>query len=61
MTHAVIKEDSNGDLVDVKYYCSDYCAKGDPDYAGWNGAHELSIAERCNGCGRALYLVKEEA
>ena len=50
MANIVLKEDLNGDTVDVSYYCTDYCAKTDPDYAGWYGCVEAGRQERCNYC-----------
>lgn len=41
MAHAVIIENADGEVVDVNYYCSDYCAQDDKHYAGWNGCHEI--------------------
>lgn len=51
VAHLVIIEDANGELEDVHYYCSDYCAQSDPLYGGWNGAHEVHTVEVCASCG----------
>ena len=48
--HLVLIEDKNGDTVDANYYCSDFCAKADDNYNGWNGCHELERNDYCNNC-----------
>ena len=41
---------NDGDVQ--RAYCSDSCARTDPDYAGWNGCHENpEAAEYCIACG----------
>lgn len=54
MSHLVPIEDSNGELVEVHYYCSDSCAKTDPLYAGWYGCHETTGPEVCLACGESI-------
>lgn len=51
MAHMVTINDERGDIVDARYYCSDYCASTDSLYAGWNGCHELQDSEPCASCG----------
>lgn len=41
------------DVLDVNYYCSDYCAKNDADYDGWNGCNDVFSPETCP-CGTRL-------
>ena len=41
MSHLVTHEDQEGQLVDITYYCSDFCARSDKDYAGWFGCQEI--------------------
>lgn len=49
--HVVIVEDDKGDTIDIREYCTDTCAKNDPHYAGWNGAHEKpEYASICQYC-----------
>jgi len=61
MAHRVeiYEKDSKGnviDVIDVNYYCTDNCAKNDPEYDGWNGCAEIPeeygsvICATC-GCG----------
>ena len=62
MSHLVMHEDQAGQLVDVTYYCSDYCARSDKDYAGWFGCQEIPSEWKpvfCASCETALQL--EEA
>lgn len=56
MAHVVIVEDARtGDMTDVHWYCSDFCAKDDSHYAGWNGCVEIhDHPESCHGCGEKL-------
>ena len=62
MSHIVWHEDKEGQAIDVTYYCSDYCARSDKDYAGWNGCFEIPAeceSVFCATCKTALQL--EEA
>jgi len=54
MAHIIFENDSGGDVVNATYYCSDYCAKADPNYAGWSGAYEIYAEEFCAECGSPL-------
>lgn len=59
--HQVLIEDANGDVWDAHYYCSDYCARQDPDYAGWNGCNEPpDYTVVCGHCEELVNLVDEE-
>lgn len=58
MTHRVeiYEVNSGGEFVDVigaNYYCSDTCAKSDPNYDGWNGACDAFSPVQCP-CGERL-------
>jgi hypothetical protein len=58
MTHRVeiYTTDTAGNIVDVagaNYYCSDECAKLDPEYCGWNGSCEAYEPVQCP-CGERL-------
>ena len=58
MTHRVeiYEKDSRGEYLDVigaNYYCSDICAKSDPDYDGWNGSIEAYSPVQCP-CGELI-------
>jgi hypothetical protein len=48
-----------GDVVDYNYYCSDFCAKQDPNYAGWFGCVENYSAPFCNNCETPLFWIDE--
>lgn len=51
MCHLGYIVDSEGDLVDLNYYCSDSCnAEHNVNYAGWNGCHENHSSEVCANC-----------
>lgn len=54
VAHLVIIEDTDGELEDIHYYCSDYCAQSDNGYGGWNGANELESCEPCESCGALI-------
>lgn len=56
MTHRVeIYDTVTGDAVDARYYCSDRCAKYDPDYSGWNGCNEIhDNPQQCGTCNEFL-------
>lgn len=51
MAHFVLVDDAQGDLIDIRNYCSDYCARQDDAYAGWNGCNELEFDDTCEACG----------
>ena len=62
MAHIVTVNDSNGDLVDVRWYCSDFCARTDRGYAGWNGCHYYleNAIFFCECCGTQVGSLDEE-
>jgi hypothetical protein len=55
MANINLIEDSSGDLIDLEYFCSDFCATLSPNYKGWYGCHELETPENCQSCGTELY------
>lgn len=54
MAHLVLHEDEAGELEDVTYYCSDWCARKDEDYAGWYGCMTPSATVACPSCGTVM-------
>lgn len=55
MAHIHRIEDSHGDLVDLIYFCSDWCHQSWCDktlkaYDGWDGCHELQTSQPCEWC-----------
>ena len=54
MANAVLIEDATGDVVDVRYYCSDVHARDDEDYAGWYGCTAPSVDVECPTCGEQI-------
>lgn len=52
-------EDARGDLVEMRYACSDFCHRqwcldnGTP-YLGWDGCHELEFSDRCVSCDSTI-------
>jgi hypothetical protein len=53
--HLTYVEDGYGDVVDVTYFCSDFCASYCPNYDGWNGANEApDYSVECDECGTVL-------
>ena len=59
MANIVPQTDKVGDVVDYNYYCSDTCAKSDPNYAGWFGCVENYTTPFCQKCLTALYWIDE--
>lgn len=59
MANIVPVTDKVGDVVDYNYYCSDTCAKSDPNYAGWFGCVENYTTPFCQKCLTALYWIDE--
>lgn len=51
MAHFVLIEDTQGELIDLETYCSDFCAQSSPAYAGWYGAQEVEFNTECARCG----------
>jgi hypothetical protein len=44
-------EDSNGDLVDIDYYCSTVCGRDVPEAAPWPGYEAIDHPANCSECG----------
>jgi hypothetical protein len=61
MAHAVYIDDAYGDLIDLRTYCSDFCAQTDNAYAGWNGCIEYDFDTYCEDCGRFIPGTQGEA
>jgi hypothetical protein len=59
MSHAVFIDDAHGDLIDLRIYCSDFCAQSDDNYAGWNGCLEFDYPTQCEACSAAIYSTNE--
>ena len=59
MSNINIIEDAKGDLEDLEYFCSDYCAQSSEHYAGWHGCVELYYQEFCQNCGKTLNFVED--
>ena len=70
MAHLRHINDSTGDVVDLAYFCSDFCnrewhpegiaADGVEPYGGWYGCHEISFNEICATCGEIIEGINEE-
>ena len=54
MAHAVFIDDAYGDLIDLRSYCSDYCAQTDNAYAGWNGSIDFEFDVECDNCNTLI-------
>ena len=50
MAHITLIEDERGELVDINYFCSDWCAQSDPHYAGWYGCVEVGDVDNDVWC-----------
>lgn len=54
--HMVPIEDNSGDIFDVHFFCSDFCARENEHYAGWY----VGIVEYydtppvCESCGEKI-------
>jgi hypothetical protein len=53
--HLYEYNDENGDIVDVEYFCSDWCHRHwcsdtGHEYQGWNGCHEVDAPRYCTCC-----------
>lgn len=59
MAHLNTIEDSTGDLIDLEYFCSDYCAKFSDNYNGWYGAMEIYQPENCQTCNTGLTYIHQ--
>jgi hypothetical protein len=60
MANVVPIEDKDGQLVDLLYYCSDFCAKTNPAYAGWYGCVDNYSTPFCQNCEQPLFWINEE-
>lgn len=61
MAHFVLIDDAYGELLDVRTYCSDFCAQSDNAYVGWNGANEVEFDTYCDECGDRISGTEGEA
>lgn len=59
MANVVPIEDKDGQLVDLLYYCSDFCAKTNPAYAGWYGCVDNYSTPFCQNCEQPLFWIDE--
>lgn len=50
----VLITDDHGDTVDCNTYCSDLCARLDPNYEGWFGCVEAAYDTACLHCGTPI-------
>ncbi len=64
MAHIHMIEDNHGDIVDLKYFCSDICHQQavSDQYKGWYGCVEVSYTQTCEntGCNNILYGLEDE-
>ena len=56
-THVQMIEDDRGDLVDIRWYCSQWCATEDdaPQPSAWPGGDETQSAVYCHVCGTLMW------
>ena len=66
MPHIHEIDDLAGDLVDLHYFCNDWCHRAwclesGTNYGGWNGCHELvsDTPVPCHQCGSPLNVVPD--
>ena len=62
MTHMLLIEDSDGDVVEGHVVCSDSCHRSlavelNVPYNGWYGCVELEFDNYCQSCGDLLHGV----
>ena len=65
MAHIHRHEDSRGDLVELTYFCSDFCHQDwctdtGTTYEGWDGCHEIYSPAVCASCEEKLSYFDEE-
>jgi hypothetical protein len=62
MAHLHYIEDTSGDVIDYKAYCSDYCHRESigANYGGWNGCNEISTSQPCENCGETVNGLDED-
>jgi hypothetical protein len=60
MAHLNTIEDETGDLIDLEYFCGDYCAQFSDNYKGWYGCIEIYTPENCQTCNTGLTYVSED-
>ena len=70
MAHLRHITDSTGEVVDLAYFCSDFCnsewhpegvaADGVEPYGGFYGCMEISCDEVCVNCGEIVEGINEE-
>lgn len=65
MAHIHRHHDNNGDLVDLTYFCGDYCHRvwcedTDTKYDGWDGCHEVDTPTVCAHCGDPIGGIRDE-
>ena len=53
MLHVRMIEDTQGDLVNMEYYCSALCAReaNVPEPSAWPGGMETDYDQHCAQCG----------
>lgn len=54
MTHVhFIENELTGDLIDIRYFCSQSCAlnAGGPQPSAWAGGMEIDYDQHCDNCG----------
>jgi len=61
MAHFVLIDDTYGDVIDLRTYCSDFCARTDAAYAGWHGCNEVEFDTPCDACGDLIKGIEGEA
>lgn len=55
MAHIHRHHDNSGGVIELTYFCGDYCHRQwceqtKQAYDGWDGCHELDTMERCANC-----------
>lgn len=60
MANINLKADVDGDLLEIEYFCSDYCADQSPNYSGWYGCIEIYQPEICQTCEKPLSWVEQQ-
>ncbi len=63
MSHVLLIEGADGDLVDAHTVCSDSCHRSlavelDVPYGGWFGCIELEFNDYCQSCGTLIHGVE---
>ncbi len=53
MTYVILEDDNQGELVEIHYFCSKYCAPLEAE--SWPGGMETDYDVSCQECGDLMW------